>query len=99
MRGGLAGAGRRAQRAHQLRRGGDVLHGPFLIRRQPRGVALFDPQLRAHVAGIDQVQQHRFFGQDAVQREAFVALALMRRARSGEPHADLVDGGLDHLAG
>ena len=79
--GGFAGPGRRGQRAHQLRRTRDGLDRPFLIRRQPRGVLAFDPQLGARVAGIDQVQQDGFFGQDAVQGEAFMALTLVRRPR------------------
>ena len=73
--------GRRAQRAHQPRRRRNGLDRSFLIRRQPRRVLVFDPQLGPRVAGIDLVEQDGFFGQDAVQREAFMALTLVRRPR------------------
>jgi len=97
-RGGLARPGRRGERAHQPGCGGDVLHRALLVGRQRRGVLVFDPQQRAGVAGIDQIQHSHLFSQDAIQRELFMSFALMRRPRRGQPHPDLVDGGLHELA-
>ena len=70
----------------------------LLIRRQPGGVFVFDPQQGAVIAGVDEIEDRLFFGEDAVEGEALMALALMRGAGRGQPHPDLVDGGLDQLA-
>jgi hypothetical protein len=47
---------------HQPWRATDVLDGAFLIRRQARRVLVFAPQHRPDVAGVDQIEQHGFFG-------------------------------------
>jgi hypothetical protein len=72
---------------------------PLLIRRQGRGVFVFDPQQCAVIARIDQIEHRGFFGGDAVEGEALMSLALMRGARRGQPHPDLFDGGFDQLTG
>jgi hypothetical protein len=38
-----------------------------------------------------------FFGQDAVEGEPLMALALMRGAGRRQPHANFVDRGFQHL--
>jgi hypothetical protein len=59
------------------------------------GVPCADVQDCAVVASVDQIQQGDFFGEDAIEGETLVALALMRLPWRGEAHRDLVDRGLD----
>ncbi|SIH07095.1 Uncharacterised protein [Mycobacteroides abscessus subsp. abscessus] len=99
--GGLPRAGRRAQRHHQLRCGGDRRHHLMLLLRQPQGgggVFRAHPGHRPHIGGVDQVEHAAFLGQDHVHGVALGAFTLMRRARRGQPHPHRIDGGFDQLA-
>ena len=74
-------------------------HGALLIRRQVRGVVVFDPQHGAVVARVDQIEHRGLLAQDGVEGEALMAFALMCGPGRGEPHRNLVDGGFEQLAG
>jgi hypothetical protein len=62
-----------------------------------RGVVVVDPQHRAVVARVNEIEHRGFFVEDRVEGEALVALALMRGPRRRQPHRDLVDSGFDQL--
>lgn len=60
----------------------------FLIRRQSLGIAVLDPQLRADILRVDQIQHDGSFGQDAVEGEPFMALPLVGFAGAVRPSSD-----------
>ena len=68
-----------------------------LIRREGGGVFVFDPEHGSVVAGVDQIEHGHFFGQDTVEGEPLMAFAVVRLARRGQPHTDVIDGGFEYL--
>jgi hypothetical protein len=85
-RGGFARARWCGQRLDQPRRFGDIADGASLIGRQAGGVALLDAHDGAHIARLAHLKRADFFGQDPIQREPLVALALMSAPWPGQPH-------------
>jgi hypothetical protein len=62
-----------------------------------RGVFVCDPRQCALIARINQIKDCFFLSEDAVQREALMAFALVCGAGCGQPQRYLVDGGFGKL--
>ncbi len=92
----FARASRGLQRLHQIRRLRNIDDGARLVCRQAREVRGTHVQSRAGDGRVDEGEDTLFLGDDRVDGEHLVPLAVVRFPRCADAHRNCVDDLLDH---